>query len=647
MRISLPVKYACSVSVIIVLTSILLSATFISNLVDTMEENLVDKGLSLVRSFANHSEFAILFSNREQLESMASSLLKQPGVVFTEITDKNGAIIIHRGLRKWSEDLHISKPISGDTVRDKDITYRLLRHNLSGEEVFHFTCLIFSSTFRHDDPELTLLEGEMTRHTVKKEIGTAHLGISLIGMRSAIDTARRKLILLTVCIVLVGITTSILVIMYVTRPIQNLVDATHQISDGNLEISLKTDLTDEIGELAKSFNKMTKTLQRTTVSRDYVDNILKSMNDILIVVTSQGMIERVNMTACNCLGFNEDELLEREFMSILRTSDDSQWDFQHLVQDCPLVNVERIYVTRKNQRVPVLFSCSLMQIGEFENNRIVTVAQDITKLKLIEDDLRQAKDSAERANAAKSEFLANMSHELRTPLHSVLSFAEFGIEKIDHVNHDKLLDYFKEIDNNGRVLLQLLNSLLDLAKLESGKTSFNFKETHLNQLIHSVLNEFSLICTERRISVQFTDTTKKTMCVADPDKLMQVVRNLLANAVRFSPDKGEIEVNINQNKDLITVSIGDQGMGIPEDELEGIFQKFAQSSKTKTGAGGTGLGLAISREIILKHNGGIWAENQSPTGALFSFELPKKINIFSDSETKTLTRDKGSVPKQI
>ena len=610
-----------------------------------MEKNLVDKGLSLVKSFADHSEFGILFYDQEQLESMESSLLEQEDVVYTVITDENDQPILSKGREKWSNEGSNERLIE---IPENEITaYRLLKDKNTGEEVFHFCSRIYSATFQSEEPELTLLSGGMERTTVKQEIGKAHLGISLTGMRAAIGIARRKLIFMTVGIVVVGIATSILLSMYVTKPIKNLLSATNKVAEGHLNFSVAAETNDEIGDLAQSFNRMTSALQKTTVSKNYVNDILTSMSDILMVVTMDGTIERVNNAACRLLGFAENELLGRDFITIVERPDGKKCDFSRLVKECPLAHIERTYVTKKNDNVPMLFSCSYMSDSDRGTKRIVTVAQDITKLKLIERDLRRAKENAEQANAAKSEFLANMSHELRTPLHSILSFSELGMEKVDTANTKKLLDYFEEIHDNGGTLLHLLNSLLDLAKLESGKMTFYFEQIDLNEPILSVINEMNIRFSERELSVRVVEPSTKTKCVADPEKIKQVVRNLLANAIRFSPDGGEIEIAWRQNNDVVRVSVGDQGVGIPKDELDGIFQKFVQSSKTKTGAGGTGLGLSICREIIQKHKGQIWAENRLPVGAMFIFEFPGELNIFSDSETMVLADEEGTVHKQI
>ena len=246
-----------------------------------------------------------------------------------------------------------------------------------------------------------------------------------------------------------------------------------------------------------------------------------------------------------------------------------------------------------------------------------------------EKTLRQAKVQAEESNRAKSEFLANMSHELRTPLHSILSFASFGIKKYDGAKPEKLLDYFNRIKKSGKTLLELLDDLLDLAKLESRKATFVFEPTDLDALISSVTSELDTLLSERNLKVQQKDSTFDEQIALDADKIKQVLRNLLNNAIKFSPEGGIIDVDICRLNSSVRVSVSDQGPGIPQDELEAVFDKFVQSSKTKTGAGGTGLGLSICHEIIAAHRGHIWAENRQNGGAVFSFEIPLSLDTAS------------------
>jgi signal transduction histidine kinase len=250
-------------------------------------------------------------------------------------------------------------------------------------------------------------------------------------------------------------------------------------------------------------------------------------------------------------------------------------------------------------------------------------------------DYKRAKDEAERANKLKSEFLANISHELRTPMHHVLGCSDQGIEKINRVSRDKLLLYFSQIKTSGERLMLHLNDLLDLAKLESGRTNYQMKKNNLGSMVDSLIHEFSHSEKEKSIHFDINKNETSTLIECDELKINQVLRNLLSNAVKFSSTEKSISISFDSNKmhaennilskkliPTLIVRIKDEAIGIPEDELSTVFNKFVQSSRTKTGAGGTGLGLAICKEIIEAHNGNIWAGNNPEGGATFSFMLP-------------------------
>jgi signal transduction histidine kinase len=171
---------------------------------------------------------------------------------------------------------------------------------------------------------------------------------------------------------------------------------------------------------------------------------------------------------------------------------------------------------------------------------ITFYAQGRLKERTIE--LQEAKKTAEAANNSKSTFLSNVSHELRTPMHGILSFASFGIKKHATADPEKILDYFQKIRQSGETLLTLLNDLLDLAKLESGKITFKFKPANLNSLIDIVSEEYSALALQKNLTIRCEHLASNEKIILDTDKIRQVLRNLLNNAIKFSPEGGTIDV---------------------------------------------------------------------------------------------------------
>ncbi|HPR05896.1 MAG TPA: PAS domain S-box protein [Denitromonas sp.] len=249
--------------------------------------------------------------------------------------------------------------------------------------------------------------------------------------------------------------------------------------------------------------------------------------------------------------------------------------------------------------------------------------------------LIDAKEAAERANEAKSRFLANMSHELRSPMHAVLSYARLGEDKALGAAPEKLRDYFQRIRSSGDRLLRLVDNLLDLSKLEAGRMVLDIQPLVLSTVVAEALDEVEGLRVARGIGLSTEMAADVPAVAGDALRIGQVVRNLLSNAIKFSPSGGQIFVEMsvdslpsgrraddNGGRDAVALRVIDQGGGIPETELEAVFDKFVQSSATRTGAGGTGLGLAICREILIAHGGQIHARNIASGGACFEIVLP-------------------------
>ncbi|MDG6777834.1 CHASE domain-containing protein [Thiomicrorhabdus sp. zzn3] len=258
---------------------------------------------------------------------------------------------------------------------------------------------------------------------------------------------------------------------------------------------------------------------------------------------------------------------------------------------------------------------------ELYGETIVHVAfRDISKRKQLETELIQAKISAEKANQAKSEFLASMTHEIRTPLHGILSYANLGESRVESVEREKLKRYFSLINDSAQRLMALLNDLLDSAKLETGKMDFLLRQQDLSQVIKQVLSEQAPLLQDKNMTVVWSDVAQ--MAFFDQKRLTQVLANLLSNAIKFSPPSGRIQIDyVPYEQHYLLISIQDQGEGIPEKDLETIFDRFVQASHSADNHAGTGLGLSICRDIIHAHGGKIWAENAPNGGAVIKLTL--------------------------
>jgi signal transduction histidine kinase len=228
-----------------------------------------------------------------------------------------------------------------------------------------------------------------------------------------------------------------------------------------------------------------------------------------------------------------------------------------------------------------------------------------------------------------------MSHELRTPMHAILSFACIGLLKADKAPPDRLQAYFQSIRGSCERLLAMVNDLLDLSKLEAGRMSYDMKRCDLRACCEEVRGEVAPLLEGKALRVAVVVRTEDCRVYGDPVRLAQVLRNLLGNAIKFSPAGGDIEVALEAAtlpaaglqgaaRPALRLSVADRGAGIAADELESIFDDFTQGSRRQAGEGGTGLGLPICREIVFAHHGAIRAGNQPAGGAVFEVLLPRE-----------------------
>jgi signal transduction histidine kinase len=244
--------------------------------------------------------------------------------------------------------------------------------------------------------------------------------------------------------------------------------------------------------------------------------------------------------------------------------------------------------------------------------------------------LEYAKQKAEEASEAKTEFLRNMSHEFRTPLHAIISFATYGINEHESALRSQMKQYFELIQLGASRINKLVDEVLDLAKLEHGEHMFMLQRGDIKEIVSRSAEMVRPMLKEKQIGLHFEYEATSSSIVCDHDKIVQVMTNLLANAIKFTPKGSGIFVKTSSfMKDGVAhtqVSVRDDGVGIPQGEEELIFESFRQSSRTNTKAGGTGLGLAICRNIIKAHKGIISARNNdNGTGACVIFSFPSAM----------------------
>ncbi|MCK5686203.1 PAS domain S-box protein [bacterium] len=405
-------------------------------------------------------------------------------------------------------------------------------------------------------------------------------------------------------------------------------------SRSDLEIRVQK-RTFELAEINKELENEVierKQSEKTIFEKEqFQKKLLNDMITHISVLEPDGRIIFTNNTPLTLCGVTLESVIGKKYFEVpwWQYSDDAKDTIKNDINRCasgePLIHDIQFQIA-DGSLIWIEFSMHPILDDNGDVQYLIPEGRDITVRKQAEE-LRQAMEAAELANKAKSEFLANMSHELRTPMHGILSYANFGIKRIDKVPKEKLFNYFNEISESGNRLMLLLNDLLDLAKLESGKMNLSLREQDISNCITTVADEFKTIFEEKSIHFEISSSHDSNILLYDSNQLSQVVRNLLSNAIKFTDQGKEIKVIISKETDkqsqpTVLVSVIDQGIGIPENELNIVFDKFIQSSKTNTGAGGTGLGLAISKEIIKAHKGTIWVENNPQGGSIFYFSLP-------------------------
>lgn len=223
-----------------------------------------------------------------------------------------------------------------------------------------------------------------------------------------------------------------------------------------------------------------------------------------------------------------------------------------------------------------------------------------------------------------AEFIASLAHDLRSPLHGIINFSAIGMRKIDSVDRVKIADYLSKIQSCGNRILNLVNDLVDLSKLEAGLEQYEFRVVSISEIINIALNENTKLSKGKDIQIDFQPPVFEEGVKVDPQKILQLFNNLISNAIKFSESGSLVEIHVEDLIDSIQISVVDKGTGLGEINPQDFFSKHTHLNKARHGEKSTGLGLAICRQIVSDHSGKISVKENKDKGLQVIVELPKE-----------------------
>ena len=392
----------------------------------------------------------------------------------------------------------------------------------------------------------------------------------------------------------------------ITQPIKDMRKQALALSRGNYSRKVKIYGNDEIGQLAHTFNNLTRKLQEaqstTESERRKLSSVLSYMTDGVIATDRKGRVILINDQGAKMLGVSRETILSTSIVSLLDL--ENEYTFDELISETG--NVLLDYSTDYNPYI-LRANFSVIQRETGFVNGLIAVLHDVTEQEKIEMERR--------------EFVANVSHELRTPLTTMRSYLE---ALSDGAWKDETIapNFLNVAQNETERMIRLVNDLLKLSKMDSKDYRLSKEWVDLVVFYNKIIDRFELTKDEK-LSFERKLPDKPILVEIDPDKLTQVIDNIISNALKYSPEGGKVTFKIKEQDDEVIVSIADQGVGIPKGNVEKIFGRFYRVDKARTRKlGGTGLGLAIAKEMVEAHGGRIWARSIEGKGTTIFFSLP-------------------------
>ncbi|TWM63451.1 Sensor histidine kinase WalK [Bacillus licheniformis] len=444
----------------------------------------------------------------------------------------------------------------------------------------------------------------------QETIGAIYVVASMDNVYNQIRTINT--ILASGTFIALGITAflGIFVARTITHPLSDMRKQAIELAKGNFSRKVRKYGNDEIGQLATTFNYLTRELKEaqsmTEGERKKLSSVIAYMTDGVIATNRNGAIILLNTPALELLNVSRETALEMPITSLLGLED--EYTFEDLVeqQDSLLLEIEQ---EERTSVLRVNFSVIQKEHGKIDG--LIAVIYDVTEQEQIDQERR--------------EFVANVSHELRTPLTTMRSYLE-ALAEGAWQDPNIAPRFLNVTQNETERMIRLVNDLLQLSKFDSKDYQFNKEWIHFIRFFSLIIERFEMT-KEQHVEFISNLPDRELYVEIDPDKITQVLDNIISNALKYSPEGGHItfSVDVNEEEELLYVSVKDEGVGIPRKDVEKIFERFYRVDKARTRRlGGTGLGLAIAKEMVQAHSGDIWADSIEGKGTTITFTLPYK-----------------------
>ena len=438
--------------------------------------------------------------------------------------------------------------------------------------------------------------------TSDETVGVARVSIPL----SRIDSSMGHINMVIIVGALVAAALAILLAFQITRitvePVKKLTKVSQRMAEGDLDQEIVVTSMDEVGQLARAFNRMASQLKQMmaliTAERDRMAVILAHMDDAIFVIDGDSRVTMLNRAAEKIFQISKDMASGHTFIGVVR-----DYELDALLQHCLTTGEQQTGLVEVRPRKQLLGAIVTPFRGE---PGCLVLVQDLTELRKLE--------------TIRRDFIANLSHELRTPITSLKALTETlrdGAIEQPSVAKDFLDKMNFEVDR----LAQMVQEIGDLSRIESGEAQLQRRSVNIPDIVVRAVerlkaqSERAGLCLETQIASGLPQVS------ADEGRVEQVLLNLIHNAIKFTPPGGRIDVTARVDGNNILVSVSDTGVGISTDDLPRVFERFYKADRAR-GGGGTGLGLAIAKHVVEAHGGQIWVESVEGRGATFSFSIP-------------------------